>query len=76
MKFYKLISAVLVPFILSACESIPNNVQTLGTTFNNGIKSINEVLGATGSTSNTSIGQTKIVSQSGMLTKEQCQNSK
>lgn len=38
MKFYKLILAVSVPFILSVCESIPNNVQTLGTTLNNGIK--------------------------------------
>lgn len=76
MKFYKLILAVSVPFILSACESIPNNVQTLGTTLNNGIKSINEVLGATGSTSSTSAGQSKTASQSGMLTKEQCQNSK
>lgn len=76
MKFYKLILVVSVPLILSACESIPNNVQTLGTTLNNGIKSINEVLGATGPASSTSAGQSKRTSQSGMITKEQCQNSK
>lgn len=75
MKFYKLILMVSVPFILSACETMPNNVQTLGTTLNNSIKSINEIFGATESNNHASTTGKSTTTQSGMLTKDQCQDS-
>jgi len=76
MKFYKFLIYFILPFIFSACATMPKNMQTLSSALNTSIKNINEVL--TESTINKSglaDSQTKKHEKSGMLTSTQCQNA-
>ncbi len=73
MKFYKFLVCIILPLASNACESIPKNMQTLSSTLNTGIKSINDVLNS--SISNTTAPPKKLDNSSGVLTNAQCQNA-
>lgn len=76
MNSYKFLICTIFTLVLSACESIPYNMNTLGSNLNNGIKTISEVLiGSTSTTVGIANSPTKLTQRSGMLTNTQCQNT-
>lgn len=75
MNIYKISIFLSISVLFSACESMPQNMQTLGTNINKGIKSINDVLATPSSNSTTQGGQTSTSQEAGMLTNAQCQNA-
>lgn len=71
MKSFKLLLAMSICTIITSCETMPKDMQSLGTTFNNGIKSLNTALNNTSSPSSA----TKVKSNKGMLTSNQCKSA-
>lgn len=75
MKIYKIALFMSIPVTLVACQTMPQNMQALGTSINKGIKNINDVLATPSSNSTTANGQTNTAQKAGMLTNIQCQNA-
>ncbi|MEB6636324.1 hypothetical protein MXL34_04015 [Acinetobacter baumannii] len=71
MKSYKLLLTLSICSLMASCESIPKDIQSLGTTLNIGIKTLNTTLNNTSPASNT----TKLNSAKGMLTTNECKSS-
>ena len=71
MKSYKLLITLSVCSLITSCETISKDMQSLGTTLNNGINSLNTAL------NNTSLpySTTNVNSNKGMLTSNQCKSS-
>lgn len=60
---------------LSGCQNMPDSVQSLGTSLNNGIKALNE-MAAQADNSATDNSKTRMGSNKGIISGAQCQNSK
>ncbi|MDC5008814.1 hypothetical protein OHW24_16080 [Acinetobacter baumannii] len=76
MKFYKLLICISFSLTGSACQSLPPNMQTLGSALNNTIKDINGVLtSSTAMVTSTTNPQKNSANRSGMLTNAQCQSA-
>lgn len=71
MKIYKIAIFVYLSIHIVGCEALPNDVHTLATSLNNGIRTLNTALST--SASNTTTNKTN--NRRGMLTNNQCQNS-
>ncbi|MEX5754014.1 hypothetical protein AB6B30_07625 [Acinetobacter baumannii] len=71
MKIYKISIFVYLSILIVGCETLPNDVHTLATSLNNGIRTLNTALST--SASNTTTNKTN--SRRGTLTNNQCQNS-
>ncbi len=71
MKSYKLLLTLSVCSLITSCETISKDMQSLGTTLNNGINSLNTALNNTSPTSST----TKVNRSNGMLTTNECKSS-
>lgn len=75
MNIYKISIFLPISVLCVACESMPQNMQALGTNINKGIKSINEVLATPSSNTKATGVQTNTSQKAGMLTNAQCQNA-
>ncbi|MFA3115327.1 MULTISPECIES: hypothetical protein [Acinetobacter calcoaceticus/baumannii complex] len=71
MKSYKLFLILCACSIFSSCHTIPKDMQSLGTTLNNGIKSLNTAINNTSSP----VSKAKVNGSKGMLTSNQCKSS-
>lgn len=71
MKSYKLLLILYACSLISSCDTIPKDMQSLGTTLDNRIKSLNSALNNT----STASSKTKVKSKKGMLTINQCKSS-
>ncbi len=71
MKFFKITIFIYLSILIVGCEVLPKDVHSLGTSLNNGIRTLNTALST--SASNTTTNKTN--SRRGMLTSNQCQNS-
>ncbi|PTV49163.1 hypothetical protein [Acinetobacter seifertii] len=71
MKFFKITMFIYLSILIVGCEVLPKDVHSLGTSLNNGIRTLNTALST--SASNTITNKTN--SRRGMLTNNQCQNS-
>lgn len=73
MKSYKLLLTMSICTIITGCETMPKDMQSLGTTLNNGIKTLNTALNNTSSPPLPSA--IRVNSNKGMLTSNQCKSS-
>ena len=75
MNIYKILKFLPISVLCVACESMPQNMQALGTNINKGLKSINEVLSTPSSNTTATAVQINSSQKVGMLTNAQCQNA-
>lgn len=76
MKISKVIIGLSTTLILTACESMPKDMQSLGNSINSGIQSINTALQTPGTTNSNQTTTTRSrSSQAGLLSSSQCQNA-
>ena len=73
MKFFKITIFIYLSILIVGCEVLPKDVHSLGTSLNNGIRTLNTALGNSASHTNPTTNKTN--SRKGMLTNNECQNS-